>query len=236
MTTSTAQEIADRACQELGLPTSSIDPAINNQIGTQSRALLNALGDDLVRIQDWQFLEDTVTITGDGVTTSFALPADFARVVNQTVWAASDRLPGLGPVSPQTWGWLQFGLLSTSVFYRYRILGNEFAVFPTPGSGEEIKFFYIKKNWVVEADNVTYKDAVTLTNDKPLFDRSIMIAGLKLRLWGQKGFDTTILAQEFNYILSTYKAQDNGAEVINLAGTDRGFLIDPHLNIKEGDW
>lgn len=232
----TAQEIADRACGELGLPSSNIDPSIVDQIGTQSRSLMNALGDDLLRVNDWQFLEGEATITGDGVTTEFSLPADYARVVNQTVWSASDKLPGIGPVTPQTWGWLQHGLLSTSVFYRYRILSDKIAIFPTPTPGEEIKFFYIKKNWVRDQDGVTLKDQITVPSDVPLFDRSIMIAGLKLRLWGQKGFDTTILAQEFNFILEGYKSQNAGAEVVNLSGRDRGFLIDPHLNIKEGDW
>lgn len=236
MTTATAQQIVDRASNELGLATSTLTTGLITQVGTQSLALLNSLGEDLVKAHDWQFLEATATFTGDGTTTEFTLPTDFGRVVSQTVWSTNNSLPMEGPLTSQAWGWVQFGIVSVGVFYRYRILHNKLAVFPTPGVGEEIKFYYIKKNWVLDNDGVTYKEGVTDGDDTPLFDRGLLTKGLKVRLWGQKGFDTTALAKEFNDDLSTAKAQNQGAPVIRLAGAADSILIDPRRNIPDGNW
>lgn len=237
MALATAQTIADRACNELGLPTGSVEPSLANQLGTQILALMNSLGEDLIRVHDWQELQATATLTGDGVATSFAMPADFGRVVNQTFWASSDRLPGIGPVSAETWGWLNYGIVGVSTaFYRYRVLNDRLHVFPTPGVGEEFKFYYIKKNWVLDADTVTYKDTVAAADDTILFDKNVMIKGMKLRLWEQKGFDTTHLSNEFNYYLDAIRGQSQGAAAINLSGHDVGIFIDPYRNIKEGNW
>ena len=236
MATATVQSIVDRACNELGLPTNSLDPGLIDQIGQQSLALVNALGDDILRAHDWQFLEATATFVGDGSTSEFDMPADFGRIVNQTTWSTTNRMPMDGPLTAQQWGWCQFGIVSVGLIYRYRILGNKLAVFPTPGLGEEIKFYYIKKNWAIAANGTTPIDEVTSGAETPLFDRSLMIKGLKARLWAQKGFDTTALAQEFNDELSGYKAQDQGAPVLRLAGYWDPLLIDPRRNIPEGNW
>lgn len=236
MTTATTQVIVDAACNQLGLPTSSLTSGLITQIGTQSLALLNSLGDDLVRAHDWQFLEATATFTGDGVTTEFDMPADFGRIVNQTVWSTNNKLPMEGPLSSQAWGWVQFGIVSVGVFYRYRVLGNKLAVFPVPADGEVIKLYYIKKNWVLDSDGVTYKDSTDGNGDTPLFDRNMLIKGLKVRLWAQKGFDTTALADEYNDILMAEKAQNQAAPAIRLTGGHDSILIDPRRNVQDGSW
>lgn len=236
MTTATAQTIVDRACNELGLATSSLTTGLITQLGTQSMALLNSLGNDLVRVHDWQFLEATATFTGDGSTDEFDMPSDFGRIVNQTAWASSTRLPMYGPLTSQQWGWISFGIVSVGVYYRYRILNNKLHVSPTPASGEVMKFFYIKKNWVLDDDAVTYKDTIENSGDTILFDRELMIRGLKLRLWGQKGFDTTVLANEYNDFLEAEMGQNQGANVISLAGRHSTILIDPMRNVPDGDW
>ncbi len=215
----TAIEIINAACHELGLPTVTINSSTGDTLGTQSLALLNALGDELVRVHDWQFLEKVMTFTGDGVLSSFPIPPNFKRQVNQTQWATKDKRPMQGPDSAQMWSWSQYGIVSVGVYFRYRILGNEYAVFPVPGIGEEFALYYISKDWVVDADPPhDLKDTITKTGDTPLFDKRLMIAGLKVKLWAQKGFDTTVLQDEFNFLLSAEKAQNQGAPVINLSG------------------
>lgn len=235
-TLATAQYIVDRACDELGIERTELLTGLVSQIGMQSMSLLSSLGEDLVRIHDWQFLEKTATLQGDGLRNLFPLPADFGRVVNQTAWSTSNRMPMKGPISQRQWGWLQFGIISVGVYYRYRILADKFEVFPIPPEGEQIKFYYISKNWVIAGDSTGYVDSITTNADKPLFDRSLMIKGLKARLWAQKGFDTSVLAREYNDSLMAIKAQDQGAPDIKLSGSDGVFLIDSARNIQEGNW
>lgn len=231
----TAQVIIDQALSELGLPTSILGSTQVTQLSSQCLALLNALGDDTVKVHDWQDLERTATMTGDGVATQFAMPADFGRIVNQTQWASNLRRPMIGPMTAQQWGWTQYGIVSVGVYYRYRILNNEFTVYPVPANLEVFNFFYITKNWVLDQDGVTLKDKCEFPGDTPLFDRGLMVAGIKLRLWAIKGFDTSILAQEFNYRLEAEKGQNQGAPVLNLSNQPDYHLIDI-TNIPDGYW
>jgi hypothetical protein len=232
----TAQSIVDRASHELGLSTASLDPGQIEQLGTQSLALLNSLGDELMSAQDWQFLESTATLMGDGSSDSFDLPADFGRIVNQTLWNDSNRRQMFGPQTAQQWGWVRFGIVATGLMYRYRIIDNKLVVFPTPGLNEQINFFYIRKNWVRAASGMVFQDEVLAPGDTPLFDRGLMIKGLKVKLWGQKGFDTTALAKSYNDELASFMAQNGGAPEIYLSQGPGNLYIDPIRNIPDGNW
>lgn len=232
----TAQTIIDDAHKELGLPTSVIGSSQESQTTTQALALLNRLGDEAVRVHDWQFLLKTAHFVGDGVTTEFAMPADFGRIVNQTEWSSNNKRPMQGPLTPQQWGWTQFGIVSVGVYFRYRIHDDKFAVFPTPGVGEEFDLFYISKNWVSDADApATLKDKITKAGDTPLFDRTVMTSGTKVKLWAIKGFDTSVLATEFNYALQAELGQSQGAPIIDLTGAWGFHLLDTN-NIPDGSW
>lgn len=234
-TIATAQDIVDRAVDELGLARTELLTGLVSQIGMQSMALMTSLGEDLVRVHDWQFLEKTATLLGDGFKGAFQLPADFGRVVNQTTWSTSNRMPMRGPVSSREWGWHQFGIISVGVYYRYRILADRMEVFPVPPQGEQLKFYYISKMWAIAGDSTGYVDKITTNADRPLFDRSLMIKGLKARLWAQKGFDTSVLAREYNDCLMAIKAQDQGAPDIKLSGRHEDYLLSGR-NIQEGNW
>lgn len=235
-TYSTAQTLINRAASELGLPANFINTSSMDQSGAQNLALLNALGDDAVSVHDWQHLQKVSTFVGDGVTSSFDLPEDFGRIVNQTEWCKSDARPMDGPTNMQVWSWTQYGIVSVGVYFRYRIALNKIEVFPTPGDGVEFAFFYISKNWVQDAvDPLLFKNSVENANDVVLFDRPLMVTGLKVKFWGQKGFDTTLLQQDFNYQLSMQKGQSQGAPIINLGGTNIRLLLGWD-NIPDGSW
>lgn len=223
----TAIEIINAACHELGLPTVTLNSTTGDTLGTQALALLNALGKELTKVHDWQFLEKVMNFTGDGVAASFPTPPDFGRQVNQTQWEVSNRRPMHGPDSPQVWSWTQYGIVSVGIYHRYRILGNEYAVFPVPGLNEQFALFYISKNWALDQDPpFDPKDTLTKTGDVPLFDERLMVTGLKVKLWAQKGFETTVLQDEFNFTLEAVKAQNQGARVISLSGGDMHLYLD----------
>lgn len=231
-----AQEIITAAGAELGLSVGTIGLLQTGQTGEQALSLLNALGDECVKVHDWQMLEKVAEFIGDGTMVQFELPTDFGRVINQTEWSSRDKRPMSGPMTAQTWGWTQYGIVATGIFFRYRILGNKFTTFPTAGVDETFHLFYISKNWVFDPLTSTYKDSITLGTDMPVFDRRLMISALKVKLWAQKGFDTTVLTQDFNYNLSLEKGQNQGAAQINLAGSVDTFYINPLSNIPDGSW
>lgn len=231
----TVTEILNAATGELGLPRPTLNSTTGDNTGTQSLALLNALGDELVRVHDWQFLEKVMTFTGDGIADRFPLPDDFKRQVNQTLWATKGFRPVSGPVSAQMWSWCQYGIVSSGIYFRYRILGNEYAVFPVPGAGEEFSLYYISKNWAIDASSGNPTDKMRSSEDTSLFDDRLLISGLKTKLWGQKGFDTTQLQSEFNYILTSEKGQNQGADIINLSSNYSTGLLG-FTNIPESGY
>ena len=228
--------IVNRSLQELGLPTVvTIESAPDDETGWQSLGLLNALGSQLVRAHDWEFLMGTAAFVGDGVTTEFDLPEDWGRMVNQTQWAASNKRPMYGPMSPQGWSWVQYGIVSVGVYYRYRIINNKFVVFPTPPVGEEFHMYYVKKDWVYDPLQDVYTDTVLNDTDQPVFDHYLMIAGVKFKLWAAKGMNTVELGREYEYMLSSLKSQSAGAPVISL---DKrwDYLYISGQNVPDGSW
>lgn len=233
-TRATVQYIIDTALAELGLESGTVGSATPNQNVTQCVALLQSLGRDAISVHDWQFLMSTASYTGDGVQSSFDMPADFSRQVNQTQWALNNKRPMIGPLSPQQWGWTQYGIVSVGVYFRYRILSNEFTIFPVPGAGEQFAFYYIVKNWLLDVSG-TPKDVISSGTDVVVFDDRLMIAGLKLRFWAVKGYDTSQLATEYNFVLQTQMGQDQGAPVLQLSGSD-GFHYIDETNIPDGSW
>lgn len=234
--TATAQQIIDDAAAELGIAPGTVGVLGSGTTAGQALVFLNSIGYDMLAVHDWQFLMKTAEFTGDGVADSFAMPSDFGRIVNQTAWALNERRPMQGPLSPQMWGWTQFGIVSVGVFFRYRLLDNELAVFPVPGSGEVFKFFYISKNWVLDGTTGLPKGSLESGSDIPMFDRRLMTSALKLRLWAQKGFETTVLQGEFDYNLETQMSQNQGSEIIRLSGPTDTFYINPFINIPDGSW
>lgn len=228
----TTIEIINAAAAELGLPRVALNTTTGDTTGNQSLALLNALGDELVRVHDWQFLEKTMNFVGDGVASTFPLPTDFKRQVNQTQWNNNNTRPLMGPLSPQMWSWCQYGIVSQGIFFRYRILGNQYAIFPVPGNGEEFALYYISKNWAIDAQSGNPKPYMTGAEDTCFFDDRLMISGLKTKLWGQKGFDTTQLQAEFDYVLGSEKGQNQGASIISLTTNYSNGLINV-LNLPD---
>lgn len=231
-----ALQLVNQALQELGLPeVPSIASSQDDETGHQTMALMNSLGNQLVRVHDWQFLEKVYSVTGDGVRSEFPLPDDWGRVVNQTEWSSRDKRPMCGPVNAQGWSWIQYGIVSVGTHYRYRILGNKFHVFPTPADGETMNLYYISKNWVFDSITEEYKSAVTSESDIPMFDDYMMIAGMKFKLWAAKGMDATVLSNEFNYMLQGVKAQNQGAPVIALDRRADHLLIS-YRNVPDGNF
>lgn len=231
-----ALQMVNQALQEIGLPqVTTIISGQDDQTGFQMHGLVNALGTQLVRVHDWQFLEKTASFTGDGVKTAFDLPADYGRMVNQTQWADKNKRPMYGPMTPQGWSWVQFGIVSVGVYYRYRIIGNQFHVFPTPPVGETFNFYYISKNWVYDPNTDVYKDRVENEDDLTLFDEYLMVSGIKYKLWSAKGMNATELLSEFNYMLNAEKSQTQGAPVIALDSRWE-YLYISGQNVPDGSW
>ena len=231
-----AIDIINDATAELGLPTVTTSTAGPDDLGPQMLSLLNALCKELLTLHDWQFLIKAVEYTAVGDQEFFDLPNDYARQVNQTQWDASNRRPLIGPKSPREWGWCQYGLIGTGIFYRYRIVNDQMQIFPPVADGEKVAFYYISNGMIQDGTNPNlYKSRITSDEDKPLFDERVLVSGLKVKLWSIKGLDSTNLQKEASDLLAAYKAQSQGAAQIDLSGGGREFLVG-YGNVPDGTY
>lgn len=234
----TLLELVQTACRELvinrpsGVSSSTDDGII------QLHAMLDALGQELVTNynHDWQDLIKTATITTDGGTT-YSLPSDYSHQINRTQWDESNRRILGGPVLPQGWQWLQSSSISdASPFYRYRIQGGVVNIYPTPSSGLTLKYQYVSKNWVVDGDDSSGKSSFTKDTDTAVFRDRLMITGLKLKWYEQKGFDTTTMQKDFLMNLDNAMAQDAGAPTLSLSGNDPTASLLGYWNLPDSGY
>jgi hypothetical protein len=179
------------------------------------------------------------TASGTGVQltfakTKYAFPADYQRIVDRTQWDKSKHWEMLGPESPQQWQWLKSGYIATGPRIRWRILGNTFQIWPGVSTSEYLGFEYVSKYWVTDAGG-TSKGSFTADTDTCAFDDRLMVAGLKLKYFGVKGFETQLLQDEYDAILSSVKGEEQGAPMLSMAPRLSNVLLGPE-NIPDSNY
>jgi hypothetical protein len=176
-------------------------------------------------------MSQAAAASGTGVTltfaqTKYAFPVDYQRIIDRTQWDKSKHWEMLGPESPQQWQWLKSGYIATGPRIRWRILGNTFQIWPGVSTSEYLGFEYVSKYWVTDVSG-TPKGSFTSDTDTCQFDDRLMVAGLKLKYFGIKGFETQILQDEYDAILSSVKGEEQGAPMLSFAPRLSSYLLGP---------
>jgi hypothetical protein len=130
----------------------------------------------------------------------------------------------LGPEDAQQWQWLKSGYISTGPRVRWRILDNQFQIWPVMNTNEYLGWEYRSKGWARAADG-TVKNSFTADSDTTVFDDRLMVLFTKMKYWGIKGFDTTVVSQDYQRVLSIAKANDKGAPNLSFAPYPSKVLI-----------
>jgi hypothetical protein len=156
--------------------------------------------------------------------TAYDLPPDFERITDRTQWDKTKHWEALGPESAQQWQWLKSGYISTGPRIRWRILDNQFQVWPPMNTQEYLGWEYRSKGWARGVDG-SVKNSFTADDDTAILDDRIIVLGTKLKYWSIKGFDTTTLMQEYQRYLSIAKANDKGSPNLSFAPYPSRVLI-----------
>ena len=168
--------------------------------------------------------------TGDGVQsvvcaqTAYDLPFDFETITDRTQWDKSKHWEMLGPEDAQQWQWLKSGYISTGPRVRWRILDNQFQIWPVMNTNEYLGWEYRSKGWARSADGAI-KNSFTVDTDTTVFDDRIMVLYTKLKYFQIKSFDTTALMQDYQRYLTIAKANDKGAPNLSFAPYPSKVLI-----------
>ena len=156
--------------------------------------------------------------------TAYDLPADFETITNRTQWDKTKHWEALGPEDAQQWQWLKSGYISTGPRIRWRILDNQFQVWPPMNTQEYIGWEYKSKGWARSATGQV-KNSFTADTDTTVLDDRIIVLYTKLKYFQIKSFDTTALQQDYQRYLSVVKANDKGAPNLSFAPYPSKVLI-----------
>lgn len=213
----TGQAAVSEVMRDIGLqPPPSISSSLDKS-AIQFWSQATKTGQQLLDKHDWQVLEKEFTITTDGVTLEYALPADFDHFFQDSSWNRTSRLPMLGSLTQQEWQLLQArNLGGTTVAMMYQISEDKVVFYSVGTAAQTLVLPYISRAWVVQADNTTYRDNLANDDDVIRFDPQLFKAALKLQWRSSKGFDTSAALLEYNDCLSAAKAKDSPARTLSL--------------------
>jgi len=156
--------------------------------------------------------------------TAYDLPDDFETITDRTHWDKSKHWEMLGPEDAQQWQWLKSGYISTGPRVRWRILDNQFQIWPIMNTQEYLGWEYRSKGWARSAAGAV-KNSFTADTDTTVLDDRIMVLATKLKYFQVKSFDTTALQQDYQRYLTVAKANDKGAPNLSFAPYPSKVLI-----------
>jgi hypothetical protein len=165
--------------------------------------------------RDWTVLRKTTTMTGDGIATSFPMPADYKRMLlTANVWGPSSQLAPMSFV-PDTDEWLNRRARNTTSFSygEWTMLGGQLLMHPVMSTGATAYYAYLDKNCV----NLTgggVSDAFVADTDTFRLDERLLKLGM---IWQWKANKGTSYAEDmgtFSDALAMAMGHDSPAPII----------------------
>jgi hypothetical protein len=203
----------------------------------QIKALLEEIGIDMASRVAWegitfQATHTTIANEDQGAIATIATNG-FKYIKNGTLWDRTDRLPVLGPLSPQEWQALK-ALVTTGPRYRSRIRGGRLLVDPTPTAGHSWAFEYVSKNWILADDLTTYRQFFGDDDDTILLPDTELLQGLRWVWKREKGLDYAEDFRTYENMLKDAAGRDGGKPTLRMDGGGGGPR--PGVMVPSGNW
>ena len=137
--------------------------------------------------RDWVALKKTATMTGDGTTTAFSMPADYLRMLlTSNVWQSSTPLTPMRFI-PDTDEWLNRRARNYSdAWGEWTIIGTQMQIVPTLPKNATAYFAYLHKNCVALASG-GFGDTFLSDNDTFALPERLLKLGMTWEWKARKG-------------------------------------------------
>lgn len=192
--------IVQDACRHPSLTLPLLTSVVGN-VSSHAPAMLMAAKEELDSLAtrcNWQKLtkEHTFTTTASAVQlTASAIPTDFDRMINESMFNRTTRRKFWGPLTPEQWQQTQSSL-TTLVDPAYRIRGGTILTHPIPASGDTIAYEYISKNKALSSGG-TAQETWQADTDTCLFPEPIVTLGVVWRYRRGKGYPFSNEMEEY---------------------------------------
>jgi hypothetical protein len=209
------------AAVELGLPWAD-GTSVYTSSDVNLRQLLafaNAEGQELTREYNWSALQLRLTVNLLPAVTMYALPADFLRAVPVTLWGKSTWMPGYGGPTPSQWEDIRNWQPASTLRIIFRIQGETLELMSPPAAPSDITLVYQTGWWAAAPGAAPSSEELAAETEEAVFDRRLMVAGVKVRYLEARGFDSTAARLDYNRALSRAMGADGVAPVLTVGGT-----------------
>jgi hypothetical protein len=229
------------AADELGVAAPAYVIGNSDQQIRQLLALANREGKDFVSLEGptggWPQLRKTYTFNLQPGVDNYALPSDYQTLIPGTVWDGAYRWQIPGPINPQEWNTLKYGIVTAAPFIRFKIEAGRFYVTPVPGTAQTdtIAYAYESNAWCQSAGG-TAQTAWAADTDTYLLDEECFILGIKRRFKSAKGLEYSQEDADYRERRDRMLATAGGSRMLPLnAGRFSGtFLLNYYSQPETG--
>lgn len=224
----TALTIAQTAADELGIDRPSSLVGSTDPSARQMLALLNREGVHLVTRYEWAACIREYQVTVTSGTATYAVPSDFSRLVDGTMWDDTNRWEMIGPLSSQEWELLLRGIIISTPRRVWRLIGERdgtysgatafnVQIMPTPSnSTDQFSYEYISTGYARRSADGS-AGPFDHDDDLPILPEQLFILGLIWRWKSAKGLPYAEERENYDRALELAIANDKSARILQLA-------------------
>lgn len=209
-----------------GLPNNAIVSAVNSGAGTIT-------------------MNVAASTTGAGRyifgKSDYALPPDFQRVVDNTLWDRSRFWAMRGPMSPQEWQLYKSSVIGNASIqrrFRFREIGGNqvFSIDPVPtDNNSALVFEYVSNGWCKSQTGVR-QTSWEADTDLGVLDEYLFSLSVRWRMMRRLGFSYAEELDEYDREVSKAVAKDGGMATLSLIGSPSGLQLLGPWNLPESNF
>lgn len=215
----TVLDIVKQAVLVLDLDQPSVLFSSTDRTWLEMAQMVNTCVKQILEEYDWQRLIKTATITGDGVSLSFPLPADYDRMVKDAnLWTPTYTYYPSQQVQDFNL-WLQMQSWAIETWQpRWMLYGGNLNVMPVLPTGDTLAYGYISNALVSGADTSKF----TADTDNFVLDDELLRLSIIWNWKKAKGYDFQAEAAEYAEAINRARFKDVGARQTIISGRGSG--------------
>jgi hypothetical protein len=190
-------------------------------------------GKELARRHAWQKITKEKTFTATATETqATAIPSDFDRYVDETMFNRTRKRHVYGPLTPQEWQF-QKSVITSMIVENWRQRGDSVMITPTATAGDTYAYEYISLNWCASSGG-TEQSTWASDTDVGLLSEDLIRLGVIWRFRMAKGFSYDEQFRSYEIQLAQAIARDGGKRTLNIGSggrkSPRGIFV------QDGNW